>query len=252
MKLSGKVALVTGGDRGIGKGIALALAREGADIAFNYRKDVDSAEKTAKEIEALGRKVLHVQADVTDYEQVRSAVGKVLQTFNKLDILVNNAGVASRGRHVMDTEAEEMVRLFNIHVMGAFYFTKECLPELRKQQRSDIIFLSSISPHVCMAGHAPYAVAKAGMDALASCLAKEEITHNIRVNSIACGLVETDMGARLVKGAMGADIKDIATGMPFGRVCQPADVGNLCAFLCSEEGGYISGHVVFLDGGAPH
>ena len=252
MKLAGKVALVTGGDRGIGKGIALALAREGADIAFNYRKDVDSAEKTAKEIEALGRKVLRVQADVTDYEQVKSVVSKTLQTFNKLDILVNNAGIASRGKFVLDTDAEEMLRLFNIHVMGAFNFTKECLSALRKQQRGDIIFISSVSPHVCMAGHAPYAVAKAGMDALASCLAKEEMGHNIRVNSIACGLVETDMGTRLVKGGMGVDIKDIAKVLPFGRVCQPADVGNLCAFLCSEEGGYISGHVVFLDGGPQH
>jgi 3-oxoacyl-[acyl-carrier protein] reductase len=252
MKLSGKVALVTGGDRGIGKGIALALAREGADIAFNYRKDAESAQKTLKEIEAMGRKVLAVQADVTDLEQVKTAVGKTVQKFSRLDILVNNAGIASRGRYVLDTDAEEMLRLFNIHVMGAFHFTRECLPVLRKQQRGDIIFISSISPHVCMAGHAPYAVAKAGMDALASCLAKEEIGHNIRVNSIACGLVETDMGTRLVRGAMGTDIKDIAKGMPFGRLCQPEDVGNLCAFLCSEEGGYISGHVVFMDGGAPH
>ena len=252
MRLSGKVALVTGGDRGIGKGIALALAREGADIAFNYRKDAESAQKTVKEIEAMGRKALAVQADVTDLEQVKAAVAKAVQKFNRIDILVNNAGIASRGRYVLDTDAEEMLRLFNIHVMGAFNFTKECLPVMRKQQRGDIIFISSISPHVCMAGHAPYAVAKAGMDALASCLAKEEIGHNIRVNSIACGLVETDMGTRLVKGGMGMDIKDIAKGMPFGRVCQPEDVGNLCAFLCSEEGGYISGHVVFLDGGAPH
>jgi 3-oxoacyl-[acyl-carrier protein] reductase len=252
MKLSGKVALVTGGDRGIGKGIAVALAREGADIAFNYRKDAESAGKTVKEIEAMGRKALAVQADVTDLEQVKAAVNKTVQKFNRIDILVNNAGIASRGRYVLDTEAEEMLRLFNIHVMGAFNFTKECLPLLRKQPRGDIIFISSISPHVCMAGHAPYAVAKAGMDALASCLAKEEIGHNIRVNSIACGLVETDMGTRLVKGAMGVDIKDIAKGMPFGRVCQPEDVGNLCAFLCSEAGGYVSGHVVFLDGGAPH
>ena len=252
MKLSGKVALVTGGDRGIGKGIALALAREGADIAFNYRKDAESAAKTVKEIEALGRKVLSVQADVTEYEQVKSAVGKALDKFGTLDILVNNAGIASRGRHVIDTEAEEMERLFKIHVMGAFYFTKDCLPALRKQPRGDIIFISSVGPHYCMAGHAPYAVAKGGLECLASCLAKEELAHNIRVNSIACGLVETDMGTRLVKGGMGVDIKEIAGGMPFGRVCQPEDVGNLCAFLCSEEGGYMSGHVVFLDGGAPH
>jgi NAD(P)-dependent dehydrogenase (short-subunit alcohol dehydrogenase family) len=133
--------------------------------------------------------------------------------------------------------------------MGAFYFIKEALPVLRKQTRGDIINVSSVSPYSCPAGHAPYAMAKAGLNALSSVLAKEELSHNIRVSTIACGLVETDMATRLV-GAMGMDLKDLAKNLPFGRVCQPEDVGNLCAFLCSDEGGYISGHPVFLDGGA--
>jgi NAD(P)-dependent dehydrogenase (short-subunit alcohol dehydrogenase family) len=93
-------------------------------------------------------------------------------------------------------------------------------------------------------------VAKAGLDALAMVLAKEELANNIHVNCLACGLVETDMGTRLVKGGMGVELKDIAKGLPFGRVCQPTDVGNLCAFLCSEEGGYVSGHIIWLDGGS--
>ncbi|MGD0276373.1 MAG: SDR family oxidoreductase [Syntrophales bacterium] len=166
-----------------------------------------------------------------------------------IDILVNNAGIASRGRFILDTEAEEMLRLFNIHVMGAFHFTRALLPILRKQLRSDIIFISSVGSHKCAAGHGPYAVAKAGLDALAMVLAKEELVNNIHVNCLACGLVETDMGSRLVKGGMGVELKDIAKDLPFGRVCQPADVGNLCVFLCSEEGGYLSGHIIWLDGG---
>lgn len=250
MKLDGRVALITGGDRGIGRGIALALAREGADIAFNYRRDIEAAEATAKEIQAMGRRVLPIQADVTDYEQVKAVVTKAVTTLGKIDILVNNAGIASRGKFIADTDPEEMERLFRIHVMGAFYFTHEAIPILRRQKRSDVIFISSVSPHKCPPGHSPYAVAKAGLDALAAVLAKEELSHNIRVNTIACGLVETDMGARLVKGGTGMELKDIAKSLPFGRVCQPGDVGNLCAFLCSDEGGYVSGHVIFLDGGS--
>jgi NAD(P)-dependent dehydrogenase (short-subunit alcohol dehydrogenase family) len=249
LKLSGQVALISGGDRGIGKGIALSLAKEGVDIAFNYRRDEGAASSTAAEIEALGRRALSVQADVSDHQQVKAVVARTVETFGRIDILVNNAGIASRGRSVADTEAEEMERLFKIHVMGAFYFIKEALPAIRKQKRGDIINISSVSPFSCMAGHGPYAVAKAGLNALSSVLAKEELKNNIRVSTIACGLVETDMGSRLVKG-IGMDLKDLAGTLPFGRVCGPQDVGNLCVFLCSDEGGYISGHPIFLDGGA--
>ncbi|MBN1375622.1 MAG: SDR family oxidoreductase [Dehalococcoidia bacterium] len=251
MRFSGKVALITGGDRGIGRSIGMALARRGADIAFNYRRDAEAAAKTARDIEELGRKALSVQADVTDYQQVKAAVSKTLDTFGRIDILVNNAGIASRGRYVADTDVEEMLHLYNVHVMGAFHFTKECLPTIRKQSRGDIIFISSVSPHFCMAGHAPYAAAKAGLEAMASCLAKEELPNNIRVNTIACGLVDTEMGVRINRAVTGKEIKDIAKSLPFGRACQPEDVGNLCAFLCSEEGSYISGDVIFLNGGVP-
>ncbi len=250
MRLRGRTAFISGGDRGIGKGIALVLAKEGADIAFSYKKNLDAAKATASEIEALGRRVLTVQADVTEPEQVKSAAEMAVEKLGKIDILVNNAGIASKGRFILDTEAEEMLRLFNIHVMGAFHFTKALLPILRRQTRSDIIYISSVGSHKCAAGHGPYAVAKAGLDALAQVLAKEELANNIHVNCLACGLVETDMGTRLVKGGMGVELKDIAKGLPFGRVCQPQDVGNLCAFLCSEEGGYLSGHIIWLDGGS--
>jgi len=250
MRLTGRTAFITGGDRGIGKGIALALAKEGADIALSYKKNQEAAGETATEIDKLGRRVLVVQADVTEPEQVKTAAATALDKLGKVDILVNNAGIASKGRHILDTDAEEMMRIFNIHVMGAFHFTRALLPALRKQPRSDIIFISSVGSHKCAAGHGPYAVAKAGLDALAMVLAKEELANNIHVNCLACGLVETDMGTRLVKGGMGVELKDIAKGLPFGRVCQPTDVGNLCAFLCSEEGGYVSGHIIWLDGGS--
>lgn len=249
MKLEGRTAFITGGDRGIGKGIALALAREGADIGLSYRKNLEAAEATVREIEMSGRRALAVQADVTDPEQVRAAVETVLGHLGAVDILISNAGIASRGRFIQETEPEEMLRLFNIHVMGGFHVTRALLPVLRQQPRSDIVFISSVGSHKCAAGHGPYAVAKAGLDALAMVLAKEELPNRVHVNCLACGLVETDMGAKLVRGAMGAELKDISKDLPFGRVCQPADVGHLCAFLCSEEGGYLSGHIIWLDGG---
>ncbi|HOG07698.1 MAG: SDR family oxidoreductase [Syntrophales bacterium] len=249
MQLKGRKAFITGGDRGIGKGIALALAREGADIGLSYRKNREAAETTVREIETAGRRALAVQADVTEPEQVRAAVETVLGQLGAVDILVSNAGIASRGRFIQETDPEEMLCLFNIHVMGAFHVTQALLPVLRQQPRSDIVFISSVGSHKCAAGHGPYAAAKAGLDALAMVLAKEELANRIHVNCLACGLVETDMGAKLVRGAMGAELKDISKDLPFGRVCQPADVGHLCAFLCSEKGSYLSGHIIWLDGG---
>lgn len=249
MNLSGRVAIVTGGSRGIGRGISLALAGAGAKVAINYRRDEVSARETVAGIQALGAEGLALPADNTDPAQVKEMVARTLDTFGKVDILINNAGIASRGDHVIDTSFSEIERVVGIHAFGAFHFTQAVLPVMRQQPRGDIHFISSRAAQDCPPRYSPYVMAKLAMEGLALVLAKEEVTHNIRVNIIRCGLVETDMGRRLVKGTVGADIKDIYANMPFGRVCQPEDVGNLCAFLCSQEGGYVSGHVMFIDGG---
>jgi NAD(P)-dependent dehydrogenase (short-subunit alcohol dehydrogenase family) len=198
----------------------------------------------------MGRRALAFQADVTDYDKVKELVDKTFEAFGKVDILVNNAGIASRGKHIIDTDVDEVHRVMNVHVFGAFHFIQSVLPYMRKQKRGDIHFISSMGAVHCLPGHGPYAMAKAALEVMARVLAKEELANNIRVNVIALGLVETEMGSRLVKATTGEDIKAIYSRMPFGRVCQPADVGNLCAFLCSDEGSYISGHVIYLDGGA--
>jgi len=250
MSIQGKAAIVTGGSRGIGRGISLALATAGADVAICFRRDEAAAKETVEQIEAMGRKALAFQADVTDYEKAKEVVAKTADTFGKIDILVNNAGIASRGQYVAETDVEEVHRVMNSHVLGAFHFVQSVLPHMRKQERGDIHFISSRAAVQCAPGHGPYAMAKAALEALGKVLAKEELPNNIRVNVIALGLVETEMGSRLVRATTGQDIKEIAQGMPFGRVCQPADVGNLCAFLCSDEAGYISGHVISLDGGS--
>lgn len=250
MNLEGRVAIVTGGSRGIGRGISLTLAKAGADIVVCFRHDEGAARNTVAEIEAMGRRALAFQADVTDYDKVKELVDKTFEAFGKVDILVNNAGIASRGKHIIDTDVDEVHRVMNVHVFGAFHFIQSVLPYMRKQKRGDIHFISSMGAVHCLPGHGPYAMAKAALEVMARVLAKEELANNIRVNVIALGLVETEMGSRLVKATTGEDIKAIYSRMPFGRVCQPADVGNLCAFLCSDEGSYISGHVIYLDGGA--
>ncbi len=249
MNLSGRVAIVTGGGRGVGRGISLALGRAGAKVALSYRRDEASARQTVADILALGTQAVALPADNTDPTQVKEMVARTLETFGKVDILVNNAGIASRGDHVIDTDFSEIERVVGTHAFGAFHFTQAVLPVMRQQPRGDIHFISSRAAQDCPPRYSPYVMAKLAMEGLALVLAKEEIIHNIRVNIIRCGLVETDMGRRLVKGTVGAEIKDIYASMPFGRVCQPEDVGNLCAFLCSEEGGYVSGHVMFIDGG---
>ncbi|MEK7847303.1 MAG: SDR family oxidoreductase [Chloroflexota bacterium] len=249
MDLSGRVAIVTGGSRGVGRGISLALARAGARVAMNYRKDEASARQTVADIQALGSQALALPADNTNPAQVREMVSRVLDTFGKVDILVNNAGIASKGNWVIDTEFREIERVVGTHAYGAFHFTQAVLPSMRQQPRGDIHFISSRGALDCPPRYLPYAMAKLAMEALALVLAKEELQHNIRVNIIRLGLVETDMGRRLVKGTVGADIEDISADMPFGRVCQPEDVGNLCAFLCSQKGEYLSGHIIHLDGG---
>lgn len=250
MKLAGRVGLVSGGNRGIGQAVALALAQAGADVAIVYRKDEASARETVAQVERLGRRGLPLQADVTDYEQTKAAVARVVQALGKVDILVHSAGIASRGNSVADSDPNEWHRVINIHIFGAMHLTKEVLPSMRQQKRSDIVYISTAATLKNPANYCPYLVAKAGLEALARGLSKEERKNNVRVNVVAPGLVETEMGRRLVKGTMGVDdIKTLYAVYPFGRVCQPYDVGNMVTFLCSPECEYLSGQVIYLDGG---
>jgi NAD(P)-dependent dehydrogenase (short-subunit alcohol dehydrogenase family) len=250
MGLEGRVALITGGSKGIGKGCALALARDGADIAIVWRRDEAAAQQAVAEVQAMGRKCRAYQCNVTDYEKVKEVVAQVAQDFGKIDILINNAGGPSTGRYVVDTEVGEMNHQINTHIMGSFHFCKEALPHIRKNPRGDVIFISSSETKHYPAGHVPYAVGKAGMEAIARCLAFEEVGHGIRVNVIGPGMTDTDMGRRTARGVTGSDdVKALSPTWPFDRVGQPQDIGNLAAFLCSEEGGYISRQIIYVDGG---
>ncbi len=249
MSLEGRVALVSGGNRGVGKGISLGLAEDGADIAVNYRRGEDTALEVVAEIEAMGRKAKAYQASVSDYEAVKEMVANVAEDFGRIDILVNNAGIASRGQSVADTDPAEMERVVAVHCFGAFYLTKEVIPHMRKLERGDIIMISSSATRDMMPNGAPYSIGKVGLEAIAKTVAKEELANGIRVNIVAPGLVETDMGERLVRATQGVeDIKTLYSKSPFGRVCQPEDVANVVRFFVSEQNSYVTGDRVYVDG----
>jgi len=248
--LEGRVALVSGGGRGIGAAICLALARDGADVAINYRRDEDAAREVQREVEALGRRARLYQAEVSDWEADQRMVEAVAGELGPVDILVNNAGIASRGQFVADTDPAEMERVVRTHVFGAFYLSKLVLPGMRTRPRGDIIMISSSASQGLGAGGAPYNMAKTAMEALAKTLAKEERDNGIRVNVVAPGLVETEMGRRLIRATAGVqDLAAHAPNMPFGMVCQPEDIGAMVAFLCGEGGRYITQQVIYVNGG---
>jgi 3-oxoacyl-[acyl-carrier protein] reductase len=250
MGLEGRVALVSGGSRGIGAAICLALAEDGADVAINYRRDEDAARDVQRRIEALGRRARIYQAEVSDWEADQRMVEAIAADLGPVDILVNNAGIASRGQFVADTDPAEMERVVRTHLFGAFYLSKLVIPAMRERPRGDIIMISSSATQSLGAGGAPYNMAKAGMEALAKTLAKEERDNGIRVNVVAPGLVETEMGRRLMRATAGVeDLSSVAETMPFGMVCQPEDIGAMVAFLCSEGGRYVTHQVIYVNGG---
>ena len=249
--LEGRVALVTGGGRGIGKAIALGLAEDGADIAVNYRRDDDAAHQTVAEIEKLGRRAIAYAASIDDYAQCEAMVSAAVADFGYVDLLVNNAGNASRGRTVADTDPAELERVVRTHAFGAWACCKLTIPSMRTRPRGDIIMISSAATLHMGANSAPYNMAKAALEALAATLAKEERANGIRVNIVAPGLVDTEMGRRLVKGAMGVtDIRTMDSRSPFGHVCTPEEIADAVRFLVSERGGYITGQRIGVDGGA--
>lgn len=248
--LQGRVALVTGGGRGIGRAICLALAEQGADVAVNYHRDADAAAQTVADIEALGRRAVAYQASVDSLEDVERMVASALADLGHVDLLVNNAGVASRGRSVADTDPDEPLRLLASHAIGPHHLCRLVLPSMRQQPRGDIVFISSITTDHYSANGAPYAMGKAAMEALAYTLAKEERRNGIHVNVVAPGLVETEMGRRLVKAAGVTDMRTLDASMPFGRVCQPEDVADVVCWFVSEAASYVTGQRVVVDGGA--
>jgi NAD(P)-dependent dehydrogenase (short-subunit alcohol dehydrogenase family) len=246
-----RVALVTGGGRGIGRAISTALASDGMDVAVNYHRDESSAAEVVAEVEALGRRASAYRASVESLEDLEAMVAAVTADLGAIDVLVNNAGVASRGRAVADTDPAEPGRLLASHAIGPHHLCRLVLPSMRTRPRGDIVFISSVATDHHAANGAPYTMGKAAMEALAATLAKEERQHGIHVNVVAPGLVDTEMGRRLVKAVGVTDVRSLDATSPFGRVCRPEDVADVVRFLVSDAAGYVTGQRIRVDGGGP-
>jgi 3-oxoacyl-[acyl-carrier protein] reductase len=243
MDLNNKVALVTGGARGIGRAISLALAREGADIAL-WDVNLAEAEKTCAQITSLGRKTIALQVDVTDFPAVEVALNKILDKLTKVDILVNNAGI-TKDNLILRLSDADWDAVLKVNLKGTFNCTKAVSRPMIKQRCGRIINIASIIGIIGNAGQANYAASKAGIIALTKTSAKELAARNINVNAIAPGFIQTEMTAGLPDELKARMLSQI----PLGRFGMPDDVANLCVFLAGSAADYITGQTIVIDGG---
>lgn len=245
--LSSKVALVTGARRGIGRGIALELAREGADVAINDVEGQDQAEAVAEEVRALGRRAMVVMADVAQPDQVQAMVEKVVQELGGLDILVNNAGVESI-IPLLEITPEEWERVTHINLKGEFLCAQAAARRMIEAGKGGaIVNLGSVQAGLVLPGRTHYAPSKRAVEALTANLAVELAPHNIRVNCINPGLIDTDMTSWVMKAP---DILPVVLDkIALHRAGQPGEIGHVVAFLASDKASYVTGQSLYVDGG---
>lgn len=243
MTLQGKVAVVTGGSRGIGRTVALALAREGAALTICARDRV-LLEKIAAELEASGGQVLAVRADVTQPSEVEEMIGACLERFGQMNILVNNAGI-TRDNLLLRMKEEEWDEVLGVNLKGVFHCTRAALRPMLKQRGGRIINLTSVVGVMGNPGQANYAAAKAGIIGLTKATAREVAARGITVNAVAPGFIETDM-----THALDTEIQErLRSQIPLGRFGRPEEVAEIVVFLASDRAAYITGQVIHVNGG---
>ena len=242
--LTGKVTLVTGASRGIGRQIALTLAEYGADVIVNYNGSREKAEEVVQEIESMGRKAAAVQCTVADFEACGKMVENMIAQFGHIDILVNNAGITKDNLMIKMSEAD-FDAVIETNLKGTFHMIKHMYRPFLKQKAGRIINLSSVTGILGNAGQANYAASKAGVIGLTKSVAKELAGRNITVNAVAPGYIDTDMTQAMTDTAKEAVLSQI----PLKRAGTPKDIAEAVAFLASEKASYITGQVLSVDGG---
>lgn len=244
MQLDGKVALVTGASRGIGRAVAICLAKSGAKIAVNYAGNQAAAEEVKQMIEQNGGEAILVQADISNAESVDAMVATVMEAFGRIDILVNNAGI-TRDTLLMRMKEADWNAVIQTNLTGVFYVTKAVSKIMMKQRYGKIVNMSSVVGLMGNAGQANYAAAKAGVIGFTKSMAKELAARNITVNAIAPGFIATDMTAVLSDKVK----EDLATKIPMGRLGEADDIASAVLFLVSDSANYITGQTLNVDGG---
>ncbi len=242
--LEGKVALITGGTRGIGRAIATTFAQQGASVAFTFRSSVEKAQALEQELKDLGVEAKGYQTDAGDFEAVETMVADLMATFGRVDALINNAGI-TRDNLLLRMKPDQWDEVIQTNLNSVFYTTKALLKAMLKQRSGSIINISSVVGIQGNAGQANYAASKAGMIGFTKSLAREIGSRGIRANVVAPGFIATEMTAELPEKELTAWLQNI----PLKRAGEPQDVADLCVFLASDMSTYITGQVMTVDGG---
>ncbi len=244
MNLSGKIAIVTGGSRGIGRAIATTLSKYGASVVITYSKDEEGAKETLSYINNNGGYCLAHRFDVSNYSECSKFAQSVINTFGKVDILVNNAGLSNIGLFI-DTDEALWNRLIDVNIKGVFNMSKCVLDNMHKNRSGSIINISSIWGVNGASCESIYSATKGAINSFTKALAKEMGSSGIRVNAIAPGVINTGMNSWLSL----EEEEELTNSIPMGHFGAPNDIGELAAFLCSDKANYINGQTIIVDGG---
>jgi 3-oxoacyl-[acyl-carrier protein] reductase len=244
LSLEGRVAVVTGGSRGIGKAVALELAKRGATVVVNYVNSAKAAEEVVAQIEKDGGTAMAFQADVSNFEQANKLIQTTLETYDKIDILVNNAGI-TRDKLIMMMSEEDFDIVVETNLKGTFNCSKPAVRSMIRKRTGRIINITSVSGQMGNAGQTNYSASKAGQIGFTKSLAKEVAARNVTVNAVAAGFVDTD----ILKTMPAEILESVEDMIPLGRKATPEDIAYAVAFLASDEASYITGQVLAVDGG---